>query len=383
MAQDPRALVGSPPDFLRVLTLRKQHLTFSELESYSQKWVVNDTGYSSVRSALESALIAHHCRSEHRLDLACYVQLMLVRSLFAATHGAVPIPEPILQSLETAEQLFCYYAGSVWEHVSQLYTEPGALVEEDMNRGSFITYPVKCCCIVEILSLLGLFIRNSNQTLSSQIAGFLSEFVANNEGATHPISDRWSSGISCCALLLHRWDQTNLNQYLLAVTKWVADRYDDDNLGLAGPHASPDEEVLRLLGSSFEHVTISRRPESHLASHLLDLCSVMEAAELYKLARNDFLAAEIFLPVLEFEDNSAQYGMTSVGQVYEPNMPYAEFWTPTAQWETAPHHRRGTKRFYPERVRDGWHQLVISAVLRDRHFVHTWRRFIEEKALGL
>lgn len=95
---------------------------------------------------------------------------------------------------------------------------------------------------------------------------------------------------------------------------------------------------------------------------------------MFNLARSEFLAVDIHLPVLEVDDSLAQYSISSNGQSYEPNMPYEEYWNPSEGWKVAPHHKRGPDFYYPELTGATWDQLAISSVVRDRHFVKSWRR---------
>jgi hypothetical protein len=109
---------------------------------------------------------------------------------------------------------------------------------------------------------------------------------------------------------------------------------------------------------------------------ILDLASVLEDQELYNAARNEFLAVDIVLPVMEVDDNLSQYGRHLGEPRFEPNMPYDKYWTPQENWKSAPHHKRGVTIYFPERVGSAWDQLALSSVLRDRHFVYAWRRIL-------
>ncbi len=379
MAAEPRSLIGSPPDLLHILSSTEQALNFGLLETYSRNWMRCDVGILNFRSILEASVIAQHCRSQNRLDSACYVALMLLRSLWATAHGVYPLPDNLKEGIEVGQNLFRHYAMCLWDCCSCAYSDPDELVHDDITRGTLVTYPVKCLIIVEILSLLGLLERKNNQQLSLAIADYISTFVTVNPGAAHPISDRWGISVASCALLLSIFGKPESRKaYLTSIVRWIADRYDNDNFGLAGPHAQPEEEIIRLFGDSMEHIRLSRRSESYLATQILDICSVNEDNELFELARNEFLAVDICLPVLEVDDTAAQYSVTGDSQRYEPNINYEEFWRPQDGWKVAPHHVRGCEYFYPESVGDSWDQIAISAVVRDRHFVQTWRRLVSE-----
>jgi hypothetical protein len=243
----------------------------------------------------------------------------------------------------------------------------------------FATYPVRCLTLLEILGLLAWLEAEAKDgdVLSSQIAEYLARFVESNVGTSHPISDRWGISLVPAILLFSKYGHANVLRSLIrSTTKWVADRYEAGNFGLAEPQATPQVEVNYLLGPPFEHVPLVRRAESYIGTLILDLTSVLEESELFDVARNEFLAVDIVLPVLEVNDDQGQYCLHMGRYSFEPNMPYEEHWCPSYGWKTAPHHRRGTGLRYPESVGTPWDQLAISSVLRDRHFVNNWRRLI-------
>jgi hypothetical protein len=383
LAVSPRSLSGSPLALLHILGSQRTALSFSPLEQHSRGWMRAECTSVSLRDVLEAAVIAHHCRRENRVDLACYTALMLIRSLWATTHGRNPLPETAGVCITTAKALFRHYATELWKACSGMYLDPDSLIRADHTPVSFLTYPVRCLSVVEILSMLALLDRDADSRLSADIADYLAQFVSFNSGASHPVSDRWGVSVVCCALLLYLSGKIGaLNSYLTSLIKWVADHYDSGELGLAGPYSDPNEETTYLLGSRFEHIGIDRRAESYTATQLLDICAVTENQELFELARNEFLAVGICLPMLEFDDGLAQYSASAGGHHYEPNMPYEESWSPSDRWKVAPHHRRGPSEVYVESAGGIWNQLAISCVLRDRHFVRTWRRLVESRMDG-
>jgi hypothetical protein len=375
VAVSPEGLSGPRPTLLRVLGSQREFLNFSMLEKHSRNWIRNEPGVESLRDVIETAIIAQHCRREDRIDLACYTALMLARSSWATAHGKRSLPETISIAIEDAKNLFRYYASELWNRTSGKYLEPDALVREDRTPAGFVTYPVRCLIIIEILALYALLEGERNPGLSAEITHYLADFVTKNQGAAHPISDHSGISVACCALQLFRGGKNGIAKfYIRSVIKWLADHYDEGKLGLAGPNMGPEVETQYLLGSAFEHVTVVRNSASYTATQVLDLCSVMEDQELYDLARNEFLAVEISLPVKETDDTLGQYRIDSDGQHYEPNVAYEQTWNPSEGWKVAPHHKRGPELYYPELTGEAWDQMAISCVVRDRHFVQTWRR---------
>ncbi|MCU1308555.1 MAG: hypothetical protein JWN45_3250 [Acidobacteriaceae bacterium] len=378
IASHPGSLCESSPDFLKVLGSTQASLNFQELEKYSRKWIREPANTElSLRDVLESAVLAHHCDQQGRCDLACYVALMIVRGAIATAHESGDLPEPTRVTSDAAIKIFRHYAMKIWDSVSTRFLSNDELVRSGRPAAGFVTYPVRCLTIVEILSLLALLELGSSPDLSKQIADYVARFVVANEGVSHPISDRWGISLALGALLLFKQDQReSARNLILSAVKWIADRYEGDNFGLAGSYATPEQEVAYLMGSPFEHIKITRRPESYIASQILDICAVVEESELYNSAMNEFLAVGLCLPVMEMSDTPAQYSAHVSGQSYEPNMPYEQCWLPSDGWKVAPHHKRGPSRYFVERAAGLWEQIALSCVVRDRHSVQSWRRLL-------
>jgi hypothetical protein len=379
LAVDPVSLSGSPLSLLQILGTEGQDLNFAVLETHSRGWIRSANNPSNLRDSLEAAVIASHCRKHKRIDLACAAALMSLRSSFATTHGANPLPDIAGVAISTARALFRYYANQLWELCRGRFLQQDELIQEDRTPAGFVTYPVRCLTLIEILALLGVLVQTEDAALSAAIAEYLVQFVQANVGAAHPISDRWAISLAPVTLLLALYGKADvIHSFLLSAVTWIADRHDNGNLGLAGPYASPKEEAQRLLAPPFEHVPLQMKHQSYVASLILDLASVLEDQELYNSARNEFLAVNIVLPVMELDDDLGQYGRHLGQQRVEPNMPYDEYWAPENNWKSAPHHKRGIPIYYPEQVGSGWDQLGISTVLRDRHFVYSWRRILRK-----
>jgi hypothetical protein len=349
LAVNPVSLSGSPLSLLQILETEGKDLNFDVLEVHSRGWIRSGSSPSNLRDLLEAAVIASHCRKQRRIDLACYLALMSLHSTFATVHGTSQLPETAAVAIDTARALFRYYATQLWESCRGRFLQPDELIQQDRTPASFLSYPVRCLTLLEIIALLALLVESTEPLLCETIAEYLTQFVQANAG---------------------------VHSFLLSAVTWIADRYDEGNLGLAGPYSSPTEEANRLLGPPYEHVSLRRRSESYVASLILDLASVLEDQELYDAARNEFLAVDIVLPVMEVDNDLSQFGRHLGEPRFEPYMPYDEYWTPQENWKTAPHHKRGATMFFPEQVATAWDQLALSSVLRDRHFVYGWRRIL-------
>jgi hypothetical protein len=379
LAIDPTCLSGSPLELVHILGARHEQLTFTNLERYSRGWIRSAWSRLNLRDTLEAAVMASHCRQQNRIDLACYISLMLLRSTLATVHGQEPVPETAVVAIGTAKAQFRHYALQLWTECRGHYLDGDEMLQSDHVPVGFATYPVRCLTVIEILGMLGLLEMelDEDSEFARELAAYLAKFVAVNVGAAHPLSDRWCVSLVPATLLFARFGMSETTRsFLKSCTKWVADYYDRGGFGLAGPQTSPQEEVLYLLGSPFEYLPLRRRPESYVASTILDLASVLEEAEIYDAARNEFLAVDIVLPVVETNDDQGQYCLHTGEHRFESNMPYQEYWQPTGGWTHAPHHGREAEGRYPQRIGGNWSQLALSCVLRDRYFVKSWRSLI-------
>ncbi|HUO13449.1 MAG TPA: hypothetical protein VMX38_00560 [Verrucomicrobiae bacterium] len=379
LATDPRCLSGSPMALLQVLGSQGENLSFRDLENYSRAWIRSTWNTLNLRDSLEAAVIANHCRRQNRVDLASWTGLLLLRSTLATVHGQTPLPDAAGVALSSARAMFENYASQLWASCQGKFLNPDEMIIGDNNPAAYVTYPVRCMTIIEILGLLGWLHADvrGDDAKAHQIADYICGFVGANIGTAHPVSDRWGISLVPTVLLLSKFGNKQvLSSLVRETTKWIADCYEEGSLGLAGPHSIPKDEIEYLLGPPFEHLSIPRRPDSFTAAIVLDLTSVLEDPELFDLARNEFLAVNIVLPVVEVGDDQGQYCLHAGGCHLEPNMPFEEYWRPVDGWKSSPHHRRGVETFYPERVGPEWDQLAISCVLRDRYFVKGWRRLL-------
>ena len=329
--------------------------------------------------ALEAAVIANRLRKNERLDLACFIGLCLIRAAWSRAHGIEPAGDEATFTADTGRQLFHLYASDLVGRCSNDLFEPLNMVRQHYPMAAHVTYPVRCLRLLEILGLLGLLESETADAPRQTLENFLATFVATNPGTAHPISDRWAVSLIPPVLILGRAGKTQSVQCLLEnVIKWVADRYDFDGRGLAGPDSSPSEELDYLLGDPFEHVEVGRRSESYIATVVLDLAAILQMGNLFDVARNEFLAVGAHLPLIEVPDTQGQYIIGGDGACFTPDMEFASSWQPIDGWKVAPHHTRETKAYYLERIGRWWDLLAISAVVRDRHFLGACRHYLDK-----
>lgn len=248
-----------------------------QIERFSRRWMSAEAdGWACT---LEAAIVAERLADTDRLDLASYASLGLVRAAWARHHGEMP-PHPAALGLANLGRLmFRAYAAALWQRGRPDLPDPATFVREHDEPSGYLTYPVRCMRHVEILSLLELLpdvVGAEALPARDDIRRYVVHTVRDHPGCAHPISDRWAvSIVPSAVVLLRRGDKDRLAQYLLAVTKWVADRYEHEHLGLASPLAEPTEEAEYILGRGFpEGQRRGRRSESYVSTIVLDLAAL-------------------------------------------------------------------------------------------------------------
>lgn len=231
------------------------------IEAFSRRWASWEPPRLAGLAIVECALVCERLRLQERLDLACHLALCAVCGTCAATVAADDGEEAI----EAAAAVFEYYARLLWERCD---TE---MLREDHwvgpgGAGTWLTYPARCLRLGELLSLLGLLVREKEPELTSTIAEWLASFLQAQPGAAWPISDRYAVSLVPFALMLRHGSEPAATEHLLTrATIWLCDRYEIGKLGLASHDATPREEIERVLGTPFESVDLKRRRSSLLA----------------------------------------------------------------------------------------------------------------------
>jgi hypothetical protein len=353
-------------------------ITDVQIERFSRRWMSAEA--NAWACTLEAAIVGERLEDAERLDLASYAALGLVRGAWARHHGAVP-PDPTALDLANLGRLmFRAYAATLWQRGRPDLPDPATFVREHDEPSGYLTYPVRCMRHIEILSLLELLPDVAGAAAlpaRDDIRRYVLDTIRNHPGSAHPISDRWAVSIVPPAVVLLRIGATDrLAEYLLAITKWIADRYESGHLGLASAVAEPTEEAEYILGRGFpEGRRRDRRSESYVSTIVLDLAALSRLDDAYRTARNEYLAVGALPCVLESDDNLSQYRTDDSSLRFEPNMPYRDE-LPENPLDTAPHYTRQLQDRYLQRVGRAWDLLAVSAFLRDRHFlsvIHSMR----------
>jgi hypothetical protein len=355
------------PELLGLLSnIDLERISDNDIERYSRAWL--SSSGRLWRAGLEAGVIANRLRRAERLDLACFTALCLLRAAIYREQSepdATPAPAEVA---DAARGLFSFYAEDLWERCTAEDFEPVEFVKLDTEFAMFVTYPVRCSRLMEILGLFGWLLRGEGDNRWEDVARYVGQFIARHPGAAHPISNHYA--ISLVAPLTLVWDVAAevVEASLRKVVMWACNYYEKPAIGLAGTWSTPHEETSYLLGSSLAHVEHQRRDECYIATVVLDLVSLFGLTKLYDDARNDFLAVDARPVAIETDDTPGQYLLAGQGTIQDVNVQYTDAWNQSAGWQTAPHHRRDIASHYLERNGRQWDQLAVMSVVRDRHW---------------
>ena len=334
-----------------------------ELDSLSLGWI--ETGGGLWRRALAALVIAERLANSDRRDLACLVGIHLVRSTWASVHGIDPAPPEATAVADVGRGIVVQHAHTLMVEYEGLPAGSSEFLRATIDPGAMVTYPVRCMRLLELFGLAGLAVTNPGERAAFTAA--CKRLIRELPGCTHPMSDNWAVSIVPPAVLLWEVDPLLVASWLRQICVWVADRYERGQVGLARALASPEDEVRQLLGGSLEFMEITRRPESLLASVLLDIAAALELADAYNDIINDVMAVDTYPQVVECDDDMTQYRDQLPGVYVELWMRYDETIETSSGWPCAPHHHRW-QPCYLERLGRYWDLLAICSVMRDRCF---------------
>jgi hypothetical protein len=335
-----------------------------ELEKYSLRWIQHD-GVLAWAAVLEASIIAAQLLRAERIDLACITAIALLRGLWVSVHGVEPEPEQARIQAALGRDMFVAHVELLWDQCNDELLNARNLIGSDAE-GIFLTYPVRCLRLVELLGLYALSIEQDQRT---EIGEWILRFLRAQPGATHPISDRWAVSLVPALIAVGRQNNAERELFIQEVVRWLGQRHEDGNLGLAPPDATPDEESEYLLGSALEHVERSPRRTSYLSAVVLDLCAALELPTSYDIARNDIAAVGLTPQVPIPNDDVDQYLAADADVPLDTSPRYVGRWSDGKNWRMAPHHDEDLNRYYLGRISRLWDQLAISLLVRDRHWV--------------
>ncbi len=338
------------------------------VEIFSRRWLSWEPSRMLGVGIVEAAIVCERLRATDRLDLASHLALCAVRAGCVAVNGTSV-------AADAAGGLFDTYSRLLWEECDdRLLREKGIVGYSGFS--AWVTYQVRCLRLAEIVSLLALRALKDDPQLSDEIGEWIVSFVDAQSGLCRPLGDRYAVSVIPVVLLLAKKYPDTAAAVIRATAGWVCNRYERANLGLGDVEATPAEELTRILGAPFQHVTLQRRQTSQAAGVLLDLAALLELDDVYADVRNDTLAVGLYPSVMIPGNGTDWLSRTGLKNRWDFNAAYAD--ELTKESNAAPHLELsdGAPPIPGERWWDG---LAVAAAVRDRHFPRVIRNCIDAR----
>ena len=268
LAGDPESVLSGSIDGQLMSLLgaaEARTVTMHELEVFSRRWMTWDPERLAGLGVIEAALVCEKLRGVDRLDLACHLALCLMRAVWAS--GALSLPDDT--SAPAARSLFEAYARALWDKCGDELLEHPLL--NDIEFGGWVTYPVRCVRLAEILGLLALLVKESDTELSGKISRWLVTLCEKQPGVAHPISDQYAVSVIPAVLALATVDREAAEAHLKRCTVWLCDRCRRAALQRQG-RGEPSRERARM-GPARHRIGAARsvlRPRAGVARGRVD-----------------------------------------------------------------------------------------------------------------
>lgn len=363
--------VGAYASFLRLygdILLRKA--PFGDIERhFAARLTTQGTSETRVAiTAIEAAILADAAKRSGELYLGIHCLLSILRAVLYEMQVGAPLGS-LLTEVCTA------VGAQAWEATNGylvLRQQPGGMVGAMTGAGPFVTYPVTCARLMESLTLAFVF-GESNKTADAVAA--LREIVSNEEGTTHPISDRYAVGIvSAIRVLNETGNGVAAKQLLKRCAIWLVDRYWDGGDGLESTSATEVEEVRQLLGGAFSAVDVKRIASSFLACALMDSACFLQDADLFIGLRHDIIGARAVPSYYQVQDTQGQFVFEAVDVIRMPNVEFASVLLPFEEFSYGEHLHGEPRSFTLQGEVPNGVYVALALLLRDRYFPTTWVR---------
>jgi hypothetical protein len=340
-------------------------VTLGEIEPYSRKWsnANIDPERRLLLAAIESDVLAQQCLHHDLVYEATQFHLARLRLLCEFTYGDAATPLHEVWD-GAAAQLHTICAGYI-ARVRKAWVGEKDLLKTWFGDLHMNAYPVQCVRIVEIASLA--CFMAADQQSREQFVSFVAEFVQAEPGCARPISDRYTVSVVLAILLLLNARRGDVASTLLErTTIWLCDRY-EDRAGLAGVEADEYVETNVLLGHAFEFIDVQHRPDSFLATALMDMAAFYGDSKFYEDIVNDIKAVRIYPQYWQAQDTVGAVRVEGNDVLQYPNVVFADVLRAESP-AYAEHVTVESNQFRFVEIYGSSAAVVIMALLRDRYF---------------
>ena len=209
------------------------------------------------------------------------------------------------------------YQHIISEYIKEIIISFSSYLKDMLNKENSISnfnksafsifyYPINCLRSLELLALYIITINHTDKNINFLFKRLLDKEV----GCYHPVSDNYaiSTILISCALLKLK-DNKRLNKFIVNVTVWICDRYED--IGLCPIGSDLIKEFEQLLSEHLSGLSYNSNNSSYIATCILDICYIIGDSALYNSVANDFRAQKIILEFYHVLDDDSLYWYNS------------------------------------------------------------------------
>jgi len=260
---------------------RDEDLDWFEIEEYSRLWVIANADHQHLSVPIVESSLLLRLLMDHKKRYGALVLLVGLLRAICSTSGFFAYRHLVLDAIR--------------EHLDTLSDEEVTFAKEiGLHKGFvgdefiFFAYPRRCLSAIEVTAVSYLLFGEDSR-LSA-----LCELLACEPGCSKPLSENYMVTVWLTGLALHKGRRVELlKKYLVNLTVWLCDRY--DQVGLARLGATRQQEVEQLLSEYLSGFDFAKNVSSPMASVILFLASYLQDRDLYADVANDLRAVDIIL----------------------------------------------------------------------------------------
>jgi hypothetical protein len=301
--------------------------------------------------------------------LALHALLAGWRAIMYAAFASEASESYVVELMGAAREAVVAAAHEYVSHVKELRAQAGGRLINIVGGSAPATYPVHCLRVAEACALIYFLSDEANQRMSA--LDLLRKIIVTEEGAQHPISDRYAISIVGAVRALRAAGEEGIARtYLRQVATWVLAQYAARE-GLGSVEDSEEVAVRRLFSHELQEIAPPKRHDSFTATALLDLAALLRDDALYGDIENDIRANRVVPRYYQPQDTVAQFLIDGEDVVAFPNVRFAKE-LGGDEFSYGPHLDGEPRQFMLSERFGAGSLLALSQVLRDRYFPTTW-----------
>jgi hypothetical protein len=352
-------------------------LSDRDLEEYSRWWIDVDLVVEQrmLWGSVEAEVLSQLCIQHGRIYEALQIHLAQSRVLMALYYREKS--DHLVELFREQQKRIRISCKDYLNQFEAIWLQERDIIRSVRDPILITTYPVQCARVLEVSGLYYFSTDDEREKIS--IASFVEDFILREDGACHPISDRYAVSLVVAVLVLLDQLKCDAARYLLRrATFWLCDRY-EKGIGLAGLEANEAEETRMTAGYCFDLSDVAVRRDSFLATALCDLAAFIGDVEFYQAVVNDVKACEVVCEYFQCDDSEGACRIESEDVITYPSLNYRDEFSSFDAFDFADHMPHEPARFTFADAFGLASVPMLMCLLRDRYFPKLWPSLVSQE----